>query len=111
MSRSALRAVDRVVSANKKRAEYAAVLLRDLVPPMCLKVHFCGDGCAGKTALSSALRRSAIGSKLRFGKEFAADVPAQEDPDRRTRGVQVHHSKGETALSTPGNGFLRQPTG
>ena len=79
----------RNVAASKRNAEYAVALLRDLVPPTCLKVHLCGEAGAGKTHLSSALRRSWMGATFRPGRESARDVPAEEDPAGRTRGIEV----------------------
>lgn len=54
------------------------------MPP---QVHLCGESGTGKTMLSSALRRSAIGAALKLWRSKAADRP--ELSDERTRGIVV----------------------
>ena len=83
-------AIDRRVRANQRRTQYVARLLNDTQPPTSVKVHLCGDGGAGKTSLSSALRRSALGAIFNRQKEKQRDRGV-EDRSARTRGVEVKY--------------------
>jgi hypothetical protein len=81
--------IDQALRANTRGASYAR-LLADTVPATRLKLHLCGDGGAGKTTLSSALRRTAAGALLLLlkpSKWMATDKPTCEE--ERTRGVEV----------------------
>ena len=57
------------------------------------KVHLCGDGGAGKTTLSSALRRSWLGSIFKANRALQPDRP--NDKAARTRGVVVEYDNFE----------------
>jgi hypothetical protein len=80
--------INRRLAANKRSAQYAA-RLSDTQPPSCFKVHLCGDGGAGKTSLSSALRRTLAGAVLKPWRASEADRP--DEASARTRGIVVKY--------------------
>ena len=84
---SHLRRIGNALRRNERALTYERALLNDVVPATRLKVHLCGHGGAGKTTLSSALRRSVMGGLLRTSKSMAADEP--DLPEERTRGISV----------------------
>ena len=85
----ALKTINRRLAANKRHATYVAHLLGATQPPSRVKVHLCGEGGAGKTSLSSALRRSTFGALFKWSKATRHDRP--DEPSERTRGIEVKY--------------------
>jgi hypothetical protein len=80
-----------LLERNQRRADYTKHLLQDGIAPSQIRVHMSGDGSAGKTSLSSALRRTHAGAIFKPWRAIEADRP--DKASARTRGVVVkYHS-------------------